>query len=248
MSRSQQVELLALLRRATGDRCGCARSAARSPCAACRCTCPRRRRAESRTASSAFPGSGSRRGTWRRTPAGSGSRCPGRSRATSRGWAESAGRRRSSSAAATARGWARRRASSGSRRCRRSTRRRAGNSSLTSMPLWPYLRNLNGEGSAAPVWPLGRQVAAGQRLAGVLGERRLGVERVDVRRPAVHEQVDDVLGLGREVRRAAAAADWRSRRPSRSARRASGRRARARRSPCRSAAAARGASGRDVRG
>ena len=32
-------------------------------------------------------------------------------------------------------------------------------------------------------------------------EHRLGIERIDVRRPAVHEQVDDVLGLGREMRR-----------------------------------------------
>ena len=45
------------------------------------------------------------------------------------------------------------------------------------------------------------RLSVGSGLAGVLGEQRLGVERVDVRRPAVHEQVDDVLGLGREVRR-----------------------------------------------
>ena len=43
--------------------------------------------------------------------------------------------------------------------------------------------------------PLGLQRDR-QRLAGVLRERRLGVERVDVRRAAVHEQVDDALRLG----------------------------------------------------
>jgi hypothetical protein len=37
------------------------------------------------------------------------------------------------------------------------------------------------------------------RLALVLGQRRLGVERVDVRRAAVHEQEDDGLGLRGEV-------------------------------------------------
>jgi hypothetical protein len=41
---------------------------------------------------------------------------------------------------------------------------------------------------------------AGQRLVFELRERRLGVERVDVRRRAAGEDVDDVLGLGVEVR------------------------------------------------
>ena len=36
--------------------------------------------------------------------------------------------------------------------------------SLTSMPLWPYLRNLNGDGKRGAGLPLGAQVAAGQRL------------------------------------------------------------------------------------
>ena len=41
----------------------------------------------------------------------------------------------------------------------------------------------------------------GQRLACVLVQERLGVEGIDLRRSAVQEDVDDVLGLGGEVRR-----------------------------------------------
>ena len=48
--------------------------------------------------------------------------------------------------------------------------------------------------------PLGRQVRR-QRLARLFGQRGLGVERVDMGRPAVHEQVDDPFGLRRELRR-----------------------------------------------
>ena len=39
----------------------------------------------------------------------------------------------------------------------------------------------------------------GSSLAGVFVEHRLGVEGVDVRRAAVHEDVDDALGFGGEV-------------------------------------------------
>ena len=46
-----------------------------------------------------------------------------------------------------------------------------------------------------------RAVALGQRLAVELLERRLRVERVDLARPADHEQEDDRLRLRREVRR-----------------------------------------------
>ncbi len=53
-----------------------------------------------------------------------------------------------------------------------------------------------------PSPPFGPQRAGGQFLAGVLGEHRLGIERIDVRWPAVHEQVDDVLCFGREMRSA----------------------------------------------
>ena len=48
---------------------------------------------------------------------------------------------------------------------------------------------------------LGAQIAAGQRLAVILVQQRLGIERVDLRRPAVHEQVHDLLGLAGKVRR-----------------------------------------------
>ena len=47
---------------------------------------------------------------------------------------------------------------------------------------------------------LGRQVRHRQGLAGVFVQRRLGVERIDVGGPAVHEQVDDALGLRRKMR------------------------------------------------
>ena len=41
---------------------------------------------------------------------------------------------------------------------------------------------------------LGGDRAAGQRLAVVLVEHRLGIEAVDLRQAAVHEQEDDALG------------------------------------------------------
>ena len=50
------------------------------------------------------------------------------------------------------------------------------------------------------------------RLAVVLVERRLGVEQVHLAGAAVHEQMDDRLGLGREVRRARLEVDRRIRR------------------------------------
>ena len=65
---------------------------------------------------------------------------------------------------------------------------------------------------AAPVLRSVRRLRSRQRLAVVLVEQRLGVEGVDLRRPAVHEQVDDVLGLGREVRLLRAASGSASRR------------------------------------
>ena len=63
------------------------------------------------------------------------------------------------------------------------------------MPLWPYLRNLNGEGNAAPVGRSVGKTSAGKHLAGVFFERGFGVERIDVRRAAVHEQMNDSFGL-----------------------------------------------------
>ena len=69
------------------------------------------------------------------------------------------------------------------------------------MPLCPYLQNLNGEGKSRAGLALGAQMLARQGLPGVLRQHGLGIERVDVRRPAIEEEVDDPLGLGREVRR-----------------------------------------------
>jgi hypothetical protein len=42
----------------------------------------------------------------------------------------------------------------------------------------------------------------GQRLAGIFGQGRLGIERIDVRRAAVEEEVDDALGLAGKMRQA----------------------------------------------
>ena len=65
---------------------------------------------------------------------------------------------------------------------------------------------------------LGAQVRVRQRLAVIFVQQRLGIERVDLRRPAVHEQVDDLLGLAGEMRAAWARA--RPRRPIAASRRA----------------------------
>src|ERR1700709_1200972 len=62
-----------------------------------------------------------------------------------------------------------------------------GNQSDTSIPLRPCLANVRGE-------------AGRQRLAVEAGEVGLGVERVDVARPAGHEEEDDALGRRLVVR------------------------------------------------
>ena len=82
-----------------------------------------------------------------------------------------------------------------------------GNSSLTSMPDWPYFLNVNGERIKRAGLPLGRDRPAGQRLAVILVEHRLGIEAVHLREPAVHEQEDDVLRLRRVVQ--PAVGEWR---------------------------------------
>jgi hypothetical protein len=79
-----------------------------------------------------------------------------------------------------------------------------GNSSLTSMPHWPYFLNANGERISAPVLRSVGDRAAGQRLAVILVERRFGIEAVDLRQAAVHEQEDDVLRASRMVERGGA--------------------------------------------
>ena len=53
---------------------------------------------------------------------------------------------------------------------------------------------------SGPGRPFSAQVARGDFAAGVLREERLRIERVDLRRPAVEIDVDDVLGLAGKVR------------------------------------------------
>ena len=76
-----------------------------------------------------------------------------------------------------------------------------GKISLTSMPLWPYFLNLNGDVKHAPVLRSVGRLAVRQRLAVVLRQHRLGIEGIDVRRAAVHEEEDDALGLAGKRRR-----------------------------------------------
>ena len=92
-----------------------------------------------------------------------------------------------------------RRPSSGRSPGRRRTWPTCGNRSLTGMPLWPYWRNFHGRlEHVADVVELRGLDLHLDRLAVLAVEPRLGIERIDLRRPAVHEQEDDVLGLGRE--------------------------------------------------
>ena len=77
----------------------------------------------------------------------------------------------------------------------------SGKISLTHLPLWPYCLKPNGEG-IRPFFVF-RSVLRSTRLGrlpGVLRECRFVVKRVDLRRATRHEQLNDVLGLGREVR------------------------------------------------
>ena len=68
---------------------------------------------------------------------------------------------------------------------------------------------LEGRAERSACLPLGTQVAHRQGLAVVLRQLGLGVERVDLRRSAVHEQVDHPLGLGGELRQREAPSGWR---------------------------------------
>ena len=70
--------------------------------------------------------------------------------------------------------------------------------SQTHAPDSPYCRNVNGDFISGPGLPLKTSIAI--RLPCVLVELRLGVEQVDGARRAFHEQPDDRLGLGGEVR------------------------------------------------
>src|SRR5262249_7472695 len=83
-----------------------------------------------------------------------------------------------------------------------------GKISLTSMPLLPWRGEIFGRGEGGPgrraALVLGRGRAGparpGGRRRGVERGGGVGVEGVEVRRPAVHEQVQDALGLAGEVR------------------------------------------------
>ena len=68
-----------------------------------------------------------------------------------------------------------------------------GNSSLTSMPHWPYFLKVNGERSKRAGLPLGLNGPARQRLAVILVKHRLGIEAVHLRKSTVHEKEDDML-------------------------------------------------------
>ena len=67
------------------------------------------------------------------------------------------------------------------------------------MPLLPYFLNVNGDLHQRAGLALGRDRAAGQRLAVVLVEHRLRIEAVDLRQAAVHEQEDDALRARRMI-------------------------------------------------
>ena len=79
------------------------------------------------------------------------------------------------------------------------------------MPLWPCLLKRERRRHAAS--PVARGRSAGgvrRRWPVVLVEGRLGVEGVDLRRAAVHEQEDDALGPRLEMRRPGRERGWRS--------------------------------------
>ena len=73
-----------------------------------------------------------------------------------------------------------------------------GNSSLTAAPALAVLPELPGRAEQRPgLGELDAGLRERQGLAVVALEQRLVVERVDVRRPPLHEQEDDPLGPGR---------------------------------------------------
>ena len=83
---------------------------------------------------------------------------------------------------------------------------RCGSSSEISAPDCPYRSNSNGEPSSfgVPLMKANRSPfdeLRGNVLAVVLLQRRLGVEQIELRRRAGHEQIDDALGLRRKHRR-----------------------------------------------
>ena len=87
---------------------------------------------------------------------------------------------------------------------------RCGNSELIQSPLSPCWRNSNGEPTRLPM-RLGNDTtrgrfSGGKRTAAVARQERLGIERIQVRRAAEHEQHDHPLHPRRESAAAAARA------------------------------------------
>ena len=87
-----------------------------------------------------------------------------------------------------------------------------GKISETQAPDWPCCANLNGDFISGPTWSVKKPVFLSkpvELLAVALLQLGLVVPGVDLARPAVHEQPDDALGLGREVRSTAGPAGLR---------------------------------------
>ena len=76
---------------------------------------------------------------------------------------------------------------------------RFGSRLLTSTPPLPVLLELERRRQQAARGAFGAKVDRRGPLALILQQRRLGVEHVQLRRSAHHEQHDVVLGLGREI-------------------------------------------------
>ena len=100
--------------------------------------------------------------------------------------------------------------SSGGTRCRPRSVPRCGNRSLTHLPHWPYCLNFHFGPTTRPSFlcPPRPKVFTGIVLPSSVVQLRLVVERVDVAGPAVHEQEDDALRLGRRSAAASAPAGW----------------------------------------
>ena len=91
-----------------------------------------------------------------------------------------------------------------------------GKSSLSHAPLWPCCANLKIDGATGKLfwpevivvirWPI--RTESGSSIPRRAGDRRLVVEQVHLRRRARLEQVDDPLGLRREMRQAGQAGIW----------------------------------------
>ena len=75
-----------------------------------------------------------------------------------------------------------------------------GKISLTGSPDCPQRLKRNGDIMSPRGAALGAQIRRRRPLPVVADESGLGIERIDLRRPAVHEDVDDPLRLGRKVR------------------------------------------------